>query len=112
MAIAGDTFVEGADTALESHTPTGANAGTSWDVLVTGGNIDVIAASDNAQELSSGNGNRYRMTNDLGFDTMDVEASVAFISAAALTFPGVVGRVPNSGTGTAGVEFIFDVSVG
>lgn len=112
MAIAGDTFVEGSDVDLSAHTPTGANAGTSWDVLISGGNIDVIAASDNAHDAASNNGNRYRMTNDLGFDEMDVQADVAFISAGALTFPGVVGRVPNSGTGTAGVEFIFDVSAG
>jgi hypothetical protein len=28
--VKADTFVETSDTALESHTPTGPNAGTSW----------------------------------------------------------------------------------
>src|SRR3990167_10046908 len=102
MAIAGDTFVEGSDVDLSAHTPTGANAGTSWDVLISGGNIDVIAASDNAHDAASNNGNRYRMTNDLGFDEMDVQADVAFISAGALTFPGGVGRGAGRGPRAGG----------
>ena len=108
MASANDDFTEtGANVNLTAHTPTGAGAGTSWDVLGAGGVITVDATNDRCIDGSNGNGNRYRMTNDLGFDQMDVQADIT-TTGAANTFPGIAGRVPNSGTGVAGVEFIYD----
>ncbi len=110
MATVADTFVETTDINLSSHTPTGPNAGTSWDVSSAGGNISVNAANDDARDQGI-NGNRYRMTDDLGSDQMDVKADVTLLSGLSGLFPGVSGRVPNSGTG-AGWEFVYDTGVG
>lgn len=108
---ANDTFVEAADTTLASHAPTGSGAGAGWDVLVSGASIKVIASTDLCQEQSNSNGNRYRMTSDLTSDAMDVQADIS-TTGAGTTFPGVAGRVPNSGTGATGWEFIYDVASG
>lgn len=108
---ASDTFVEGGgDVNLTAHTPTGSNPGTSWDVLVAGGSILLVAATDLVQDNSGANGNRYRMTDDLTSDEHDVQADVTIVSGAANVFGGVMGRVPNSGTGTTGWEFQYDYS--
>lgn len=48
-SVIGDTFVEGSDTALESHTATGPNGGFSWSRMTEsgGGTAEVVAATDN-----------------------------------------------------------------
>lgn len=107
MATANDTFVEsGGDVDLSAHTPTGANPGTSW--VVHGGagpDIDVIASTDLCQEANYGNGNRYRMTDDLGSDDITVQADFTF-EVINWCAPGVLAKMPTDGG--ASVEFTFD----
>lgn len=69
--IKGDTFVEGSDTVIASHTPTGADAGDDWDLH--DGTLTVIAASD---DLLSGSGgtSRARMNNALSGDNQRCDA--------------------------------------
>jgi hypothetical protein len=77
MAIAGDTFVEGTDTALSAHTPTGPNAGAGWSI--DGADPTVLAATDNVADEGAGRAN---MTTDLGDDEMDVSVELTNATAA------------------------------
>lgn len=104
MAIANDTFVEGVDTALESHTPTGPNAGAGWVALGSGA-ATVRAVTDDAAEANAANGNRFRMTTDLGTSQMDVSGDFTAPSAANI-FPGVLFRIKSDFTSWG--EFIYE----
>jgi hypothetical protein len=72
----GDTFVEASDTNLESHIPTGPNAGTGW-ALVEGGSGDllVLGATDDVSRSASSGRVSARMTNALSSDDHYSEAS-------------------------------------
>lgn len=107
MARANDTFVEGSDTALASHTPTGTDAGAGWSQI--GGAATVLAATDLVVDDNAANGNRARMTTDLGSAQMDVQADVSSVGGS-FTFPGVMGRVNSAGTERW--EFTYDFSGG
>ena len=104
VAIANDTFVEGSDTTLTSHTPTGTNAGAGWATAAGGGTATVRAATDDVVDASGASGNRFRMTTDLGSAQMNVSAVITS-TAAALAFPGVLFRVSSAGSGG---EFTYD----
>lgn len=112
MAIAGDTFVEGSDTALASHTPTGANAGSGW--TQASGAIQVLGASDLAEDNNTGDGNRAGMNNNLGSDQMDVSLDVSFVNAVVADglFCGPASRLSSPSSTAALYEFIFDWAVG
>jgi hypothetical protein len=72
----GDTFVEASDTNLESHTPTGPNAGTGW-ALVQGSSGDLLvrgATDDVSRTVSSGRVSA-RMTDALSGDDHYAQAS-------------------------------------
>jgi len=109
MPIANDTFVEGSDTALASHTPTGPNAGTSWSQI--SGAVTVRGATDDCIDNSGGGGNRCRMTNDLG-QQHRVQASVSFGADYSGSFVsgGVDGRIGSAGE--FGYEFYYSWSDG
>lgn len=113
MAKANDTFVEGSDTALTSHTPTGTDAGTGWDFAGAGDAALVRAATDDVRDDNTSQGSRFRMTDDLGDDEMDVQADVSFENAAIgdTLFAGPTGRHPSS-AGNGSYEFDYDWSVG
>lgn len=72
----GDTFVEASDTNLESHTPTGPNAGTGW-ALVQGafGDLVVRGAQDDLNYAVSGGSVSARMTDALSGDDHYAQAS-------------------------------------
>lgn len=113
----GDTFVEATtDTSLTSHTPTGSNPATAWVTCNAGVAATVIAATDDCRDNNTANGNRFKITDDLGTDEMDVQLDVSFTSAALtdLLFAGPTGRHPNatSGTGLGVYEFNYDWSRG
>lgn len=59
----GDTFVEGSDTALSSHTATGPNSGFSWSYQ--SGTWTVISASNDVDSASSEAHNNARADSDL-----------------------------------------------
>lgn len=62
----GDTFVEATDTNLESHTPTGPNAGTGWAIVEgTSGDLVVNATNDRVQRPVNTGRSAQRMTDAL-----------------------------------------------
>jgi hypothetical protein len=111
MAVANDDFTETSDTALASHTPTGAGAGAGW--TQTAGSMTVIASTDVVVDGNDGAGNRATMTTDLGDDEMDVQADFVSISAVAGDFVtvGFAARAPN-GTTQGVIEAAFDFGAG
>jgi hypothetical protein len=96
----GDTFA-GSSVVLESHTPTGSNPGTSWvkqaDNLITDG---AGFCADN----SSLGSNQYRLSDNLGFDEMDVQA--IFTQVLAVGRRGL--RVRLDPGDSNGWEFSYD----
>ena len=93
MAKANDDFEElSADTALGSHTPTGTDAGINGWVVIGGGGITVLFATDIANSTTNNNGNRARMDDDLGSDEINVEAEISYQSSIT-TANGVAGGV-------------------
>jgi len=102
----GDTFVEGTDSILELHTPTGPNAGTGW--TVTNGQIAVRAATDLAEDTDPNASNQYVMNDDLGTDEMDVQAD--FTEVLNVGRRGVRARV--STADAQGWEFSWDTGSG
>lgn len=109
MTIAGDTFVEAGDTTLTSHTPSGANAGTSWAAIVAGSLATVIAASDDCLDNNLSSGNRFGIAPALATDEMDVQADFSLISSALNVFFGPTGR---NATTASGWEFNHDTNFG
>lgn len=106
MTIANDTFVEGSDTPVTSHTPTGADAGTSWSALI--GSATVRGATDDLVDADGGASNALRMTNNLGVQHQ-VQIDMSFnagVGAGALVFSGVMGRY--SAAGLASYIFTYD----
>jgi len=65
IIVASDTFTEGTDTALASHTP---DVGTSWVVGSGTGSATVVAATDKAVAATNSNGNRHYISDSLGRD--------------------------------------------
>lgn len=104
MAIANDTFVEASDTSLVSHTPTGTDAGAGWAAL-TSAAATVRAATDDVIDNNGSEGNRFRMTTDLGSAVMDVQADITR-TAASFVFPGVLFRI--SSDFVTFCEFTYD----
>lgn len=103
MAIANDTYVEGSDTTLTSHAPTGPNAGTSWVSIA--GSATVRAATDDIIDSNGSSGNKIRMTNDLGIQHR-VQVDIWFGSGVGgFVFSGVAGRQDVLGTGS--YEFTY-----
>lgn len=112
MTVKGDTFVESTDKALTSHTPTGANAGTSWVVQTGSGSATVRASTDDVSETNAGEGNRFRLSDDLGSDAQDVQGNVSVGGGSGdFIFPGIMARLP-TGAGTTGIEFTYNQSNG
>lgn len=109
MAIANDTFVEASDTALQSHTPTGTDAGAGWSAV--SGAALVRGATDDVIDNNVSNGNRYRMTTDLGSGAMIVQADFTSSGAAGnFLAPGVLFRMNSAGTQYG--YFDYDFSLG
>src|SRR3989304_3635157 len=104
----GDTFVETSDTNLASHTPTGANPGTSWNVFI--GAIIVDGAQDRAEDNNDTAGNRANLTDAMGTDEFDVQGE--------FTNPGPFWDLlgPTGRAASAGVigqyEFVWDSGIG
>lgn len=92
--IKGDTFVEGVDTNLESHTPTGPNAGTSW-VLVEGvaGDLVVRAIQDDLNRIA---GRSARMTDALSSDDHYTQAVCTNQINGGGRYCGVTSRMSSS----------------
>jgi hypothetical protein len=112
VAIKGDTFVEASNTALESHTPTGPNAGTAWSTAGVGAAIRVTGGAGSAIDNSSSNGNRYRLNDDLGSSTMVAQADFALPGAGPYVV-ALVLRQNASGTGDGNaIELGYDSAVG
>lgn len=89
-----DTFTEGADTNLESHT---SDSGQAWQPD-TNAKFTIIAATDDLQRVDGGN--QYaRHQLDLGDDDMDVEITWKTLPTGTAPI-GVTGR--HAGTGSAG----------
>ena len=75
----GDTFVEATtNTNLESHTPTGPNAGTGWALMkAAAGEFLVLESSDKVSNVVIANNNiRSRMTDDLSSADHSAQATV------------------------------------
>lgn len=78
---ANDDFTEGADTALQSHTPSGSGASNkSW--FAGSGLITVLAATDVAVDDNAASGNRYILQHDLGSNAYDLQADFTSLGAA------------------------------
>lgn len=109
MANAGDTFVEGSDTALASHVPTGPYAGSGWTVTL--GAINVIGATDLAQDNDTAGGNRGAMNTNIGTEDMDVTLNVSFsgtpVSGDFLA-AGPCARLSSPTDSSAIAEFTYD----
>ena len=73
-SIFGDTFVEGTDTAIASHTPTGPNAGTSW--VVNGGGFTIIAADDRASNANTNDEDIAHLSDSLSGDDQYAQGDV------------------------------------
>lgn len=104
MAIAADTFVEATDTDILSHTPTGPNAGAGWELGAASGSAIIDATDDKVIDTNGSNGNRFRMTTNLGSAQMDVQGDFTKIDTA-LRFNGFLIRITASGLGA---EFTHD----
>ncbi len=63
----GDTFVEGSDTALESHTATGPNGGFGWSHIEATAFLTVYATPDRVENENDANA-IYRADSDLSSD--------------------------------------------
>lgn len=89
-----DDFTDTNGTALESHTPTGTNAGDAW-TLVAGSAGDIEIQSNAAQTTVLGgaaNGQVYRMDNALSSDSHYAQAVIN--STGGEGRDGVVVRLP------------------
>lgn len=116
----GDTFVEGADTLLEAHTPTGPNPGASWSFQNAGDGghqITVRGASDTAEDTAFDSSNQYILNSDLGSDLMEVTMDVVNLIAGGgcsirtrLDQAGFAGWV--GGYDFAGGQWLLSDSVG
>lgn len=112
MAIANDTFVEGINTVLELHTPTGPNPGSAWTSV--GGAQAVIAAIDKTRGTPV-SGNRFQMDDDLEFDQMDVQIAIDFdvtVIPGDGVFGGPTGRHNTTVPAVAAYEFSYNWNVG
>lgn len=93
-----DTFTEGADTTLASHTPT---TGTSWTKLINGGggdNLQVTAATDIcASDGTGGLGDGSAYTADATYSTANYEVSCKLAGALAADDPVfLMGRIADA----------------
>lgn len=90
-----DTFIEAADTDLESHTPTctGTCGAGGWTVS-SAGNLDVIAAQHTV--VGVGTTTRFgRKEDDIGDDNMDVTVRCKS-NLSSSRFCGLMARMSNS----------------
>ena len=101
-----DTFTEGSDTALGSHTP---DVGTGWTVSV--GSIDVVASSDVARGTSTFSGHRAN-TDNLSVINYSVSLEVVTLPAGTYVFAGPRARFGSSSATTGGLEFTYDRGIG
>ena len=81
-----DTFTEGANTALTSHTP---DVGAGWSV--SGSTWTVVALTDTLTK-TTGAADRARKGDDIGSDQMDVTADMATVGTTGIQ-TGVCGRM-------------------
>lgn len=108
MAIANDTFVESSDTILTSHTPTGSNAGTSWAAMFGAGQVTILGGTGQATDTNSSNGNRSKMSPDLGYGEMDVSADFTTNGTSGeFVFFGLIFRIKNDDTEYGEFRFTF-----
>jgi len=108
--VASDNFTQASDVELSTHTPTGPNSGSGWVVQILNGVI-TNKSTGNIIDDKSGNGNRYKMNDNLDGDQMDVQAD--FTSTGTKDSPvffGLMGRLPYA-TGTTGIEGYYDHGV-
>lgn len=97
----GDTFVEVSDTNIESHTPTGPNAGTGWALVIgSAGDLVVLGGSNTVQRQSavSNEASTARMTDALSSDDHYAQAPGTNTANGGGfgRFTGVATRVSNS----------------
>lgn len=99
-----DDFTQSSDTDLESHTPTGTNAGSGWTAIGDATSVQVLASSDRAQNVQDGGAfNLYAMDDTLSGTDMTVDADVGIATAAPnndLQYAGVWGRLPSASSDT------------
>jgi hypothetical protein len=96
----GDTFTELVlDTNLESHVPSGPNAGTGWAIVEgTAGNLVVNALNDRVQRPADSGRDSYRMTDALSSDDHYAQANSfnGVNGGGGGRFSGVTVRVSSS----------------
>jgi len=94
----GDTFNRATDVLISSHTPTGANAGTSWSSIAGGIRVDNNGATGRA--YASGGGGTARMNDDMSSADIEASFNVQFLTAITGRFAGAVIRKDSSATAT------------
>ena len=110
LPVANDDFTQGSNVTLVSHTPTGPGAGNGWIVQISGGNITDLSTGK-ITDSSGSNGNRYKMSNNLGSDQMNIQADFTSAgSSGSPVFFGLIGRL-SSATGSSAIEGHYDHSV-
>lgn len=120
----GDTFVEGSDTDLENHTPTGANAGTGW-TEVSGGASGIVVNATNDRAQGGIPTSFYIMDDELSTDDHSCQGLLSMDVDGAWTtrFVAIVVRGSNSaftcylagfdrGSGVVGNYRIYYVATG
>lgn len=99
-----DTFTEGSDTALASHS---LDSGEGWTAYV--GAMEVQASVGYVLADNASAGNRFRVDTALGARVI-VEADVE-LQGGSFTFPGIMARATSASSGEM-VEFLYDVGSG
>ena len=92
----GDTFTDTNGTALESHTPTGPDAGSGWSLHTGGaGAIDIVS---NRAESQTNEVIRYFLDDNLSSDDHWAEAEVGHVGSGATSFHGLIVRKVSGAT--------------